>query len=69
MTAYVTTPKVQKKRGRKPLFDPSRRWIKYKTSYLDAEVHGELVLLAARQGIPVAQALNLVLKAGLHAFQ
>jgi hypothetical protein len=65
----VMTPTVQKKRGRKPIFDPSRRWIHYKTAYLDAEVHKKLVLLAARQGIPVAQALNMALKAGLKAFR
>jgi len=37
--------------------------------YLEAEVHGKLVLLAARQGIPVVQALTLVLKIGVKAFQ
>jgi hypothetical protein len=67
LTTTTTTPR--RKRCRKPTFDPSRGWIHYKTSYLDAEIHGELVCLAAKQGIPVAQVLNMVLKAGLKAFR
>jgi hypothetical protein len=63
----TTTTTARKKPGRKPSFDPSRRWLTYQTSHLDPDLHSQLVIWAASRGICVQQALNIVLGAGLRA--